>query len=270
MIINRDIARKAFQEYVSHYDIKKEMIRLKVEHTYRVSELCEKIAQSIGLSEDEVDLAWLIGLLHDIGRFEQQKNYGTFIDADSIDHAKYGEEILFDSHTGSATDDNSISIRDFVEEATEDEVIRIAVGVHSAYRIPEDLDDRTAMFCHILRDADKIDILKANVEFPLEEIYNETTERLYNGQVTPEVMASFDEEHAVLRSLKKETVDHLVGHISLVYELVYPISIQIVKEQGCLDKLMHFDSWNPITQEQFAHIREKMGQYFDRTIKNSL
>ena len=50
-------------------------------------------------------------------------------------------------------------------------------------RLPdsEELDERTAMFCHILRDADKIDILKVNVEFPLEEIYNVDTEVLYQG-----------------------------------------------------------------------------------------
>lgn len=274
MKINRQAALAAFQEYVSYYDIKREMIRLKVEHTYRVSDLCEQIAISIGLEAEEVDLAWLIGLLHDIGRFEQQKNYGTFIDADSIDHAKYGEAILFgadvigvdatEAAVGAVKTENTISIRDFVEDATEDEVIRMAVGSHSAYRIPEGLDERTAMFCHIVRDADKIDILKVNVEFPLEEIYNETTERLYTGQVTKEVMESFEEEHAVLRSLKKSTVDHIVGHISLVYELMYPLSVQVVKEQGYLDKLMNFESWNPVTKEQFVHIREKMGAYFQR------
>lgn len=260
MKINREAALRAFQNYISHYDVTREMIRLKVEHTYRVSELCEKIAGSIGLNQEDMDLAWLVGLLHDIGRFEQQKNYGTFIDADSIDHAEYGKEILFGKASGKG--ENPISIRDFVEEPEEDAVIRMAVGSHSAYRIPEGLDERTAMFCHILRDADKIDILKVNVEFPLEEIYNETTEKLYSGQVTPAVMKSFDEGHAVLRSLKQETVDYIVGHISLVYELVYPLSVQIVKEQGYLEKLMNFESWNPVTREQFAHIREKMSEYF--------
>lgn len=260
MKIDREVALNAFKEYINHYDIKKEMMWLKVEHTYKVCELCEKIALSLKLSKEEVDLAWLVGLLHDIGRFEQQKIYGTFIDADSIDHAKYGEELLF----GNSIAGNSISIRDFVKDTAEDKVIRMAVGVHSSYRIPEGLDERTAMFCHILRDADKIDILRANVEYSLEEIYNETTERLYSGQVTPEVLENFDKETAVLRSLKKETVDHIVGHISLVFELVYPISVQIVKEQGYLDKLMNFESWNPVTREQFGHIREKMGQYFNR------
>ena len=55
--------------------------------------LCEKIAASLGMAEDERDLAWFTGLLHDVGRFEQLRNYGTFIDAESIDHAVYGAQI---------------------------------------------------------------------------------------------------------------------------------------------------------------------------------
>ena len=43
------------------------------------------------------------------------------------------------------------------------------------------------------------------------------TQRYYiREEVTPEVLQSFDEEHAVLRSLKKTAVDNVVGHISLV------------------------------------------------------
>lgn len=253
MKIDREGAVRAFQRYICQYDMTKEMIRLKAEHTYRVSELCDSIARSIHLPEDEVDLAWLIGLLHDIGRFEQQKKYGTFIDADSIDHARYGEQLLFEG--------SPALIREFVKDAAEDEVIRIAVGEHSAYRIPKGLDKRTAAFCHIVRDADKIDILRVNTEFPLEEIYNATTEELYNAQVTPQVMQSFDEGHTVLGSLKKEAVDYIVGHIALVYELVYPISREIVCKQGSLEKLMAFESENPITRRQFVHIRERMGRY---------
>ena len=223
-----------------------------------------------------MDIAWLAGLLHDVGRFEQQRVYGTFTDADSIDHAKYGARILFgkvwEEKNGPASGseeslpeeiqaDAGISIRDFVEDASCDELLWTAVFYHSAYRIPEELDERTTMFCHILRDADKIDILKVNVEFPLEEIYNVDTEVLYQEEVTPEVLQSFDEEHAILRSLKKTAVDNVVGHISLVYELVYPESCRIVKRQGYLDRLMNFESENPHTRKQFEHIREHMREY---------
>lgn len=276
MKIDRKKALAAFKEYTDRYDSGRDMIRLKIEHTYRVCGLCQQIAKSLHLLEEEVDIAWLSGLLHDVGRFEQQRVYGTFADAVSIDHAKYGARILFGEtwerqaglKTGSEESlpagiraDAGITIRDFVEDDTEDQLLWTAVFYHSAYRIPEGLDERTAMFCNILRDADKIDILKVNVEFPLEEIYNVSTEVLYREEVTPEVMESFDEEHAVLRSLKKTAVDNVVGHISLVYELVYPESCRIVQRQGYLDKLMNFESENPKTRKQFEHIREHMRKY---------
>ena len=82
-------------------------------------------------------------------------------------------------------------IRTYVDDAAEDEVIETAIRVHSAYRIPEGLAPRTEKLCHILRDADKIDILRVNVDVPLEEIYNTTTEELRNAAVTPAVMDSF-------------------------------------------------------------------------------
>lgn len=70
-IIDRDFVSRKFNDYVAAYradgDTK---VLLKVEHTYRVAALSEQIAKTIGLHEAGVDLAWLIGMLHDIGRFE--------------------------------------------------------------------------------------------------------------------------------------------------------------------------------------------------------
>ena len=66
MQIDRERAKSAFWAYVNGFDVQKDMIRLKVEHTFRVSQLCEEIADSLGLSKEDRDLAWLIGLLHDL------------------------------------------------------------------------------------------------------------------------------------------------------------------------------------------------------------
>lgn len=254
MKIDRKKAEQTFLNYTSNYNAQDEKIRLKIEHTLRVAQLCDRIGASCGLAGEALDLAWLAGLLHDVGRFEQLKNYGTFIDAQSIDHAVYGAQILFEQGR----------IRDYVSETCEDELLWNAVNWHSAYRIPEELDERTKMYCHILRDADKIDILKVNIDFPLEEIYNVSTQELRSAPVTPEVLQAFYEEHAVLRSLKKTPVDNVVGHISLIYELVYPESLRIAKKQGFLDKMMDFWSDNPETTEAFAQIREHMGDYLRR------
>lgn len=254
MKIDRNKVLQAFESYVRNYDRTDEKVRLKIEHTYRVSELCESIACSLKLCREETDLAWLLGILHDVGRFEQLKNYGTFIDAQSIDHAMYGAEILFDEG----------KIRDYIEDGREDALLRTAVSCHNVYRLPEELDERSRMFCQILRDADKIDILKVNVDFPLEEIYNVTSKELYTCQVTDQVMEAFEEGHAVLRELKKTPADHLVGHISLVYELVYPRSLFLADKQGYIEKLMAFESENQRTKEQFAHIRKVMKEYLEK------
>lgn len=253
MKIDRQKALNAFREYTAHYDVSDEKVKLKIDHTYRVCGLCQQIATQSGFDENDIELAWLTGLLHDVGRFEQLKRYGTFIDAQSIDHAEFGADILFQEG----------KIRDYIEDASEDELLEKAVRCHSAYRVPANYTAREKKFAHLLRDADKIDILKVNIIVPIEEIYNVTTYDLKHCKVTEEVMQAFFEEHAVLRSLKKTPVDHLVGHISLVYELVYPISRKLVYEQGYLNKLMDFQSELSETNAQFAKIREKMAAYMD-------
>ena len=255
-VINRKNVINAFAEYVRNYDPSDEKIKLKINHTYRVAGLCQRIAESLGLSEPDVDIAWLLGMLHDIGRFEQIRRFGTFNDVQSVDHAEFGADLLFKEGL----------IDTYVDGFHDDKygvIVENAIRNHSAFRIDERLDEYTVMFCNILRDADKVDIFRVNVDTPAEDIYNVTTEELKNSQVSPEVMAAFDERHAVLRSCKKTAVDHVAGHIALTFELVYPISLQIAKERGYLDKMMAFESDNEVTGKQFEEIRAKLNEYVE-------
>lgn len=251
MLIDRKKALKAFDNYVKKYDIGDEKIKLKIDHTYRVCELCEKIALSLNLGNEEVDIAWLTGLLHDIGRFEQVKRYGTFNDSKSVNHAKLGSEILF----------NEGNIRDFINDSDEDDLIKSVIENHNEYRIPEDISERYKIFINILRDADKIDIFKVNVIVPTEEIYNVTKEEIYTSEVTKEVLENFKRRDTILRSLKKTAVDNIVGHISLLFGLVYDESIRIVEKQGYLNKILEFKSQNDVTNEQFDEIRKIVRRY---------
>lgn len=248
--IDKERVIDTFAAYVKNYDDSDSKVRLKIEHTYRVAGLCKIIAHSIGLSDKDEDLAWLMGMLHDVGRFEQLRRYNTFYDSLSVNHAHLGCEILFADG----------KIRDYLEDSSEDELIYKAVYHHSDYRIPE-YDERTTMYCNILRDADKIDILKVNCDFPLEEIYNATTQEIQYGEITDEVVAAFLEKHTVLRSLKKTAVDNVVGHISLVFELVYPESVRQAKKQGYLDKMLSFTSKNPETNKKMRLVNEVMRAY---------
>lgn len=253
-MINRSKVTEEFMNYVSDYDITDSKIRLKVEHTTRVAEICNIIAADLGLTDYDVDLAWVLGMLHDIGRFEQIRRYNTFNDADSVDHAQFGADLLFiDGLLGTFVDLNDGDNR----------LIEIAIRNHNAYTIAQGLSERELTFCKIIRDADKIDILRANSEFTLEEVYNVSTYDVRNSIVSDDVMKAFDEEHAVLRNLKKTAPDYRVGIISLMYELEYPISYKVLLEQNYYRALLEYDSDNDITIKQFEHIRKKMIEYIN-------
>ena len=59
----------AFDNYIKNYDMNVKEIRYKYHHSYRVMELMNRIANHLNLSNKEKELAKVIGLLHDIGRF---------------------------------------------------------------------------------------------------------------------------------------------------------------------------------------------------------
>ncbi len=285
MKINREHIKKTFQEYTDRYDSTNPKIKLKIDHTYRVANLCEQIAQSLELSASEVDLAWLSGMLHDVGRFEQLRRYNTFSDAQSIDHARFAVELLYDE--GLIADYvPEISTTELVADArtwrsmgganesptaqSEDmplsdilQTLRIAIGEHSAYWIQKGLDERTRMFCQILRDADKVDIFRVICDTPMEEVYGFQTKDIFRSAITPEVMQAFYEHHAVLRKLKKCPADYIVAHGSLTFELVYPESLRIAKEQGYLKQMMSFQSENPDTAEIFEDLRKDLNGYLE-------
>lgn len=275
-VINRKNVINAFAEYVRNYDPSDEKIKLKIDHTYRVAGLCQRIAESLGLSEPDVDIAWLLGMLHDIGRFEQIRRFGTFNDAQSVDHAEFGADLLFKEGL----------IRKFAEgyyeecelaepENQEDEqiiknnehhnkdigLLEMAIRQHNKYRVKEDLTERQRMFCDILRDADKVDIFKVNADIPMEIIYDVTTEELKNGVITKEVLESFYKKETVLKSVRRSAVDHIVGHISLLFELVYKESYRQAKEQGYVYKLLDFKSDVPEVNAEFDDMRKYIDEF---------
>ena len=290
-VINRKAVLNAFAGYVHYYDRSDGKIKLKIDHTYRVAVLCEKIADSVGLTGEDKDVAWLLGMLHDIGRFEQIRCFGTFNDGMSVDHAELGADILFDpdrkdkvcvtSAQGTVyaiknpmcepvnvtvVKKASRIINKFAEgyvEKNGSDLLELAIRQHNKFRIADGLSKREEMFCNILRDADKIDILKVNVDVPLETIYNSTTEEIRNSVITDEVLECFYAKQTVLRSLKKSVVDNIVGHISLIFELVYPVSLKIVKEQGYVYKMLDFKSDRPDTVEKFAGMRKFVDKFLE-------
>lgn len=274
--INRKNVINTFAEYVRNYDPSDEKIKLKIDHTYRVAGMCQRIAESLGLSEPDVDIAWLLGMLHDIGRFEQIRRFGTFNDAQSVDHAEFGADLLFKEGlirkfaegyyeecelARSGNEEAEQIIKNNEHHNKDTGLLEMAIRQHNKYRVKEDLTERQRMFCDILRDADKVDIFKVNADIPMEIIYDVTTEELKNGVITKEVLESFYKKETVLKSVRRSAVDHIVGHISLLFELVYKESYRQAKEQGYVYKLLDFKSDVPEVNAEFGDMRKYVDEF---------
>ena len=241
----REITDRAFDEYVAAYNPSDPKISLKISHTRRVAALCERIAR--GVNADDIDLAWLMGMLHDTGRFEQIRIYNTFSDAQSVDHAAFGADLLFKDGL----------IARFAPDLSRDrlKVLERAIRCHSAYRLDPDMTGRERLYAEILRDADKIDIFRVNCETPLEEIYNVSTRELKNSPVSEDVRKCFVNRTAVPRNERRSPADYAVAIVCLKFELVFPVSRAIAREQGYVDRLLSFQSDNAETAEWFTYMQ---------------
>lgn len=236
--LKRSAAKTLFDEYVDHFDLLDSRTLLKYDHTMRVAELCDGIARARDMTSGDIDLAWLCGLLHDIGRFEQLRIWGTFCDSESIDHAELGLVILEGGGLSGVDLRDAGDLLQFINDGNEASIIRMAVGLHSVFRLPSDLDNRVRTFCEIVRDADKVDIIRVFSQGSCETILGITHEEFLNGIISDVAMSGFREHRCLGPNDRKTDLDRLVGVICLAFEIVNDAGLEALRKQGYMDSLI--------------------------------
>lgn len=192
-----------FTEYVSSYDMNNSDIKLKYNHSFRVMKLSEKYAKLLNFNEEDIELAKTIGLLHDIGRFEQLRVYNTYSDAISIDHANYGVNELFKKNI----------IEKFNLKKEWYPIIEFAIQNHNKSEIAPCSDDRMLMHAKLIRDTDKIDIL-----YFLGEL-GELNNKGVNEPITKEVSESFYKHQTIDHKIVKKQNDKYIQYFAFVYDI---------------------------------------------------
>ena len=246
-MIDIDKAKKTFMEYIKNYNPDDPKIKLKIDHMLRVTEVAGRIAKDLKLSEEDIQLAKLIGLLHDIGRFEQIKQYNTFLDKISINHGEFGVKVLFEDNL----------IRKFIEDSSYDEIIRLAILNHNRPHIQKDLNERQMLHAKIIRDADKVDIYYYSTTEDIRVTYN--TDKLEKDLFTPEIIEDFLQYQAIDYKKIKTHADVVISNLYYIYDLNFDISKKMIKEKKYIDILynkIHFE--NEETQKQFDMVYTKV------------
>lgn len=245
-------AKEAFKEYVKKYNPKDEKIKLKISHIERVSQIARKIAIQQKLGEEDIELAELIGLLHDLGRFEQARVYNTFVDKDSINHGEYGVKILFENGL----------IRNFIETDEFDEIIKLSIINHNRSKIQDGLTERQNLHARIIRDADKTDIFYVLTIEDKKAIWEKAD--LSNDIITDEIYREFTQDMAIDYKNRETSADILVSHFAYVYDFNFKESLKLIKENGYLEKLYkRFTFKDKKTMERYNEIYEIAKKYLE-------
>ena len=244
-------AKKAFERYLDQYDREDDKIKLKIVHTYGVVRCMNQITKKMGLSKEERKLAELIALLHDIGRFEQLKRFGSF-EPGLMDHAAYGAEILFEEGM----------IREFIEDSRYDEIIRMAIEKHSAYKLIGISDPCALLHAKLIRDADKLDNCRVKLEDAVETMLDVSAEEVGKQQISPEVLAQVYQKTSIDNKTRNTKMDYWVSYVAYFFDINFPETLEIMQEHPYVDRIIRRIPYSNIdTAKKMRQIGDFVNDY---------
>lgn len=253
--MNLEKSKKEFEIFVQKYDLENEKIKRKFGHSFRVMENAGQIAQSLNLSDEEIELSKLIGLLHDIGRFEQEKIYKTFKDHKSIDHGDLGVEILIKDNY----------IRKYIEEDKYDDIILKSIKNHNKLFIEEGLTEEELLFAKIVRDADKLDIFYEGVE--LFWTIEREIEEVNISELSDKAVEAFNRNCLMDRKDIITKADGILNFIGFMYDINFKYDFEVIKKENYVNKILDkFDFKNNNTANKMKEARKIANEYIEKQL----
>ena len=202
---------------------------IKKEHSLRVAANSKNLAASLNLNEEDEKIAVLAGLFHDIGRFRQLVEFNTLDDNVSDDHAQAGVEILQEKGFLNQWDENVQNL------------VVTAVLHHNKFELPKKLNDRELLHARLLRDADKLDILKVLTDYYSEKNHRPNHTLTWDlpkaTQVSPGVVKEVLSGKMASKSEIKSEMDVKVMQLSWVYDINFKPSIEMIFKNRFLEKI---------------------------------
>jgi putative nucleotidyltransferase with HDIG domain len=220
---------------------------IKKNHSERVALLCMTLAEKMKWTSAEVDLVYLAGLLHDVGRFRQLAEFNTFNDEKSVDHAYLGVKILTEEGV----------LRMFGEESSE--IIFQAIKNHNKLAVNAALKGKQLLFARFLRDADKIDILKVLSEYYTNKNGKPNHTLTWELPQKPEISKSVLEEVLSGKMVSKKNVvtenDVKVMQLSWIYDLNFNPSFEHIDKCRYLEAIYNTLPKNDVVFDVYRKIK---------------
>jgi HD superfamily phosphohydrolase YqeK len=216
----------------------KHNLSLKYHHSLCTQKNAHKLAQTLTLTENEQNIASLIGLLHDSGRFPQYFHYKTFRDSASKNHALWSVQLLEEDQV----------LRDLSE--TEQQWILTAIANHNRFQIDPTLDDKSTLFCHLIRDSDKLDIFRVMTENEFILDFKPT------DTISPEILQAIQNHQCALNKDVRHEGDFKLLQLSWVFDIHFPWSLQQLHQSGLLERFYQTLSPSPEAELAWKIVKE--------------
>ena len=246
-----------FSEYVHSFYCADPLVQqplvLKEEHSLRVCHEVMNIGRMLNMTPDNLRLAEVMALFHDIGRFEQVTRYKTFVDGKSENHAELGVKILKQEKTLTALDGDT------------QKLILKAISYHNRLSVPEDESDICLYFSRLLRDADKLDIFNLVSTYYASVSDRSTAVELDlpdTPTVSDKVISSICEGKMIDMRQLQSLNDFKLLQMSWVHDINYQPTFQLIFERDYLKKIRNT---LPATEE-IDHIYSKLISYLKGNI----
>lgn len=258
-MINIENAKKELINHVHKLKIDNPRVEMKIDHIMRVAKNCKEIANSLKLTEEQVQLAELIGILHDIGRFEQYQIFNKNTESkildttQKFDHGQAGVEVLKkDSY-----------IRKYIEKNTYDNIIYTAVYEHNKYELPNELSKDTELFCKIIKDADKLDLFYESIY-----IYWQDSKRIKEveeGKLSEKMLENFYECKLADNRNRVSETDQILRFASFIFDINFPHSFKVLKGNDYISKMIdRFQYKVPETKQEMKKVKEIANDYINK------
>jgi len=217
-------------QFINQYPEYEENISLKVNHSILVSKEAKALAQNLELNEEDIFLAEILGLFHDVGRFKQYVKYQTFSDSKSQNHAELGVDVLKEHQV----------FKDLSDENRE--IVYKSILNHSRAEIIPDTNEKVIFFSKLIRDADKLDIWRLITEYYMVKEQNGENKTLElelpdNDEISDAVLESIIKKEVVLKESIKTLNDFKLLQIAWLFDLNFNYSIQRLYAKKYLDKI---------------------------------
>lgn len=253
--MNIQKAEQEFLKFAEQYDLTFPKMKRKLQHSFRVMENAKNIAKSLNLNNDEIEIATLIGLLHDIGHFEEIKEKDILKLNTKIDHGDLGIEILQKNNY----------LRKFIKENTYDNIILKAIKNHNKFKIINELTKKELLFAKIIRDADKLDIFYEGAT--LFWTQSEQIEKINNSKISDIVIQNFDNHIYFDRKFLQTEVDKIIHFVSLIFDINFNYDFEIIKKENYINIILNkFTFEDENTSKQIEHILEIATKYIENRL----